>query len=147
MQALDLSYFDRYQRFSILLFRLTFGVHLLIYAGDNVFSYPRMLEFRDFLQGFGVPYPLVAAFVSVYVQFACGLLLILGFKVRLAGFLIFIHFIFALIIAHIGTPYQAYFPAAQLVAVGLFFLLQGAGPISIDARIQKPSSENPPALA
>ena len=147
MQALDLSYFGRYQRYGILILRLTFGVHLLIYAGDNVFSYHRMLEFRDFLHGFGVPYPLLAAFLSVYVQFACGLLLILGFKVRLAGFFIFIHFIFALLIAHVGTPYQAYFPAAQLVAVGLFFLLQGAGPLSIDARTQKPFSESPPALA
>ncbi len=113
-------------------------MHLLIYTGDNVFSYARMLEFRDFLAGFRVPYPLFAAFLSVYVQFTCGLLLLLGYKVRLAGLFIFINFIFALIIAHIGTPYQVYFPAAQLVAVGLFFLLHGAGPVSIVALTQKP---------
>ena len=143
MGVLDLSFFSKFQAYAMLLLRLTFGLHLLIYSGNNVFSYARKLEFRNFLAGFRVPYPLFAAFLLVYAQFTCGLLLLLGYKVRLAGLFLFINLGFALLIAHIGTPYAAYFAAAQLIAMGLFFMLQRAGAYALDARPQKPPPEPP----
>ena len=57
---------------------------------DNVFSHARMLEFRDFLAARQVPWPLVAAHVSVYAQFVCGILYLLGLFVRPAAVLMIV---------------------------------------------------------
>ena len=44
---------------------------------DNVFSWGRMLEFRDFMAQFGFPFPLFCAVLSVIGQFGGGLALVL----------------------------------------------------------------------
>lgn len=138
------DWLDRYREYGPLFIRLAFGFHLIYFTQDNVFSYERMLEFRDFLAVRGVPFPLVGAFVSVYVQFACGILLILGLWVRPVGVLVVVNFIFALLIAHRGQSYEQSFQPIQLIAVGLFFLLHGAGAFSLDRYLRPKTAINRP---
>ncbi|MFD3001718.1 DoxX family protein [Pontibacter toksunensis] len=137
MDAGAFSFFRRHSAYGVLFLRLAIGVFIIYGVQDNVFSWERMLEFRDFLQERGVPYPLLAAHVSVYVQFTCGILLLLGGAVRFVGLLLIINFTAAIFIAHIGQPFQQYYPAAQLIAVGFFFLFNGAGPVSLDAFVTR----------
>ncbi len=125
-----------YRSLAFLLLRLAFCFQLIYGSQDNVLSSERMLEFEKFLTGLQVPYPAIAAPLSVYVQFIGGILLIIGFKIRFAGALIAINFIFALIIAHRGHTYPDMMPAINLLVAGMFFCLAGGGRWTLDKLIQ-----------
>ena len=122
-----------YADWGLLLLRLTFATQLIWGTQDNVFSWEQMLEFRDFLAAHGVPYPLLAAYLSVYAQFLAGLCWIAGLATRLASLIMVINFIAALIIVHIGLPYEQNFPAINLLAVALCLFLTGPGRFSLDS--------------
>lgn len=136
------SFFRRHRAYGTLFLRFAIGVFIIYGVQDNVFHWDRMLEFRDFLDANGVPYPLVAAHVSVYVQFICGILLLLGAAVRWVGLLLIINFTAAIFIVHIGQSFPQYYPAAQLIAVGFFFLFNGAGPVSVDAFLEQKRAQS-----
>jgi putative oxidoreductase len=91
-----------------------------------------MLEFRDFLALHGTPFPLLAANVSVYAQFICGILYLIGWLVRPAALVMIINFIAALLIAHIGLSFEQSFDAWMMLMGSVFFLFSGAGKISVD---------------
>jgi putative oxidoreductase len=112
--------------------RLIIGWRLIDGTQDNVFSWERMLEFRDFLAAHGTPFPLVAANVSVYAQFICGILYLVGWFVRPAAVVMIINFIIALLIAHIGLTFEQSFDAWMMLVGSIFFLFSGAGKISVD---------------
>jgi putative oxidoreductase len=122
------------REYGLFFIRLIVGFHLVYGTVDNVFSYARMLEFRDFLAARGVPWPLVSAHVSAYAQFLCGILFILGAFIRPAAVIMIINFICALLIAHRTGGY----PPAALALIMLFssigFLIHGAGKPSWDER-------------
>jgi putative oxidoreductase len=125
-------YFEARKDFGAVFLRLVIGWRLIDGTQDNVFSWERMLEFRDFLEQHGVIYPIVAAHVSVYAQFICGILYMVGAFVRPAAIIMIINFIAALVIVHIGTTFQQSFDALMMLFGSLFFLFYGGGKISID---------------
>jgi putative oxidoreductase len=96
-----------------------------------------MLEFQKFLGARGVPYPLFAAHLSAYAQFICGFSILFGAFIRLTSIVFIINFIAAIAIAHRGHSFQQMFPALMMIAAGLFFLFHGAGPLSVDAWLEK----------
>ena len=95
-----MNYFQRHREHGLFFIRLIVGFHLTYGTADNVFSSARMLEFSEFLAARGVPLPLVAAHVSAYAQFLCGILFIAGAFVRPAAAVMIVNFICALAIAH-----------------------------------------------
>lgn len=123
---------EKYKEYGVIFIRLIIGFHLVYGTQDNVFSFARMEEFAGFLSVKGVPFPLFSAFLSAYAQFVCGILFILGAFVRLAGLVMIINFIAAIIIAHIGDTYPNTFPALMMLFAAIFFFIHGAGKISID---------------
>jgi putative oxidoreductase len=125
-------HFEERKHFGAIFIRIIIGWRLIDGSQDNVFSWARMLEFRDFLEAHHVPAPLLSANVSVYAQFSCGILYILGAFVRPAAFVMIINFIAALAIAHLGTTFQQSFEALMMLSGSLFFLFYGAGKISVD---------------
>jgi len=131
------DFLDRHREQATLFIRLIVGFHLVYGTQDNVFSWERMLEFERFLAERSVPWPLVAAIVSVYAQFISGLLFILGAATRWAGAVMIINFIAALIIAHRGLSYPANFPPLMMLAAACFFLFHGAGDLSVDAALAR----------
>ena len=128
------EWLERRREYGLFFIRLIIGFHLVYGTADNLFSWARMLEFRDFLAARGTPWPLVAAHVSVYAQLLCGILFILGAFVRPAALVMIINFICALLIAHRAGGY----PPAALALIMLFssvgFLIHGAGKPSWDER-------------
>ncbi|HXG66197.1 MAG TPA: DoxX family protein [Blastocatellia bacterium] len=128
-----MDYFKKRRDYAAIFIRLIVGFHLIYGTQDNVFSYARMLEFKEFLDARGVPFPLYAAHLSVYAQFVCGILYILGAATRYAAVVMIVNFIAALIIAHRNDPYPPMFPALMMLSASLFFLFHGAGRPSIDA--------------
>ncbi|MEP1033321.1 DoxX family protein [Ekhidna sp.] len=122
------------KKYADLPIRLAVGFHLIYGTQDNVFSWGRMLEFRDFLEVYGAPFPLMSAIVSVYAQFTCGILFILGWKVRYAGAVMIFNFIVAILLVHLNDPYPNIYPAISMLAGAIFMMLNGSGSISLDAK-------------
>ena len=134
---LTLSILEKYKEYGVIFIRLIVGFHLIYGTQDNVFSYARMGEFADFLFARGVPFPLCSAFLSAYAQFICGILFIIGLATRYAALVMIINFIAALIIAHIGDTYPNMFPALMMLAAACFFLMHGAGKVSVDSLLER----------
>lgn len=132
-------YFERRKDYGVVFLRIVIGWRLIDGTLDNVLSWARMLEFRDFLAHHGVALPLLAAVVSVYAQFICGILYLTGAFVRPAAVVMIINFIAALFIAHIGTTFEQSFDALMMLAGSAFFLYYGSGPVSFDSWLKKKS--------
>ena len=124
----------RHGDIGLLILRLVAGLHLIWSTQDNVFSWARMLEFRDFLAQFGFVMPLASAVVSVAAQFLCGIAFVLGLWTRFAGAVMAFNFIVAIVMVDALRPYPAAFPALALVAISLCLMFTGAGRWSVDHR-------------
>jgi putative oxidoreductase len=131
------KFFESRKDYGIIFLRLIIGWRLVDGTQDNVFSWARMIEFRDFLEQQGVACPLLAAVVSVYAQFICGLLYMVGLWVRPAALVMIINFIAALIIVHIGTTFQESFAALMMLFGSVFFLFYGAGKLSMEQKFNR----------
>ena len=127
-----LNRLDKFKEYGPIFIRLVIGFHLVYGTQDNVFSYARMEEFAAFLSAHNVPFPLFSAFLSAYAQFICGILFIVGAATRYAALVMIINFIAAILIAHLGDPYPAKFPALMMLAGACFLFLHGAGELSVD---------------
>src|SRR5688572_17770044 len=129
------QYLESKRDYGVLFLRLIIAWRLIDGTQDNVFSWSRMLEFRDFLEQHHVGYPLLAANVSVYAQFVCGILYAIGLFMRPASFVMIINFAVALVVVHLGTTFQQSFEALVMFFSAIFFLFFGAGKISADSLI------------
>ncbi len=129
-----LEYFERHAALGAPILRLFIAFVLIYGTQDNVFSWERMIEFRDFLDRNGFPYPLLSAHVSAYGQFICGILLALGLYTRLAALVMCVNFLVALAMVHVGLPFDANISPLAMFFGSVFFLFHGAGRFSLDAR-------------
>ena len=131
------EFFQRHRDYAPVFLRLIIGSFIIYGVQDNIFSYAQMEEFARFLEARHVPFPLFAAFLSAYVQFICGVSILLGAFVRLTAIPFIVNFIAAVIIAHRADTFSRMFPALLMICVGLFFLFNGAGRLSIDAALER----------
>lgn len=121
---------------ALLALRLFLGAFLIYGVWDNMVSAERMAEFVGFLTGLNCPLPELAAPVSVWAQFAVGVLLIPGLLIRWAGIVLAINFIVAVaLIAPTGASLRDLYPPAILIFIGALFATHGAGRLSVDARV------------
>lgn len=132
--VLRLEYFERRSEFGVLFLRLFIAFVLIYGTMDNVFSWERMLEFRDFLAANGFPYPLLSAHLSAYAQFISGLLILVGLFTRHAALVMIINFLIALGMVHVGLPFNANIAPLAMLFGSLFLLFHGAGPYALDTR-------------
>ena len=126
------KYFESRKEYGVIFLRLVVGWRLIDGTQDNVFSWERMIEFRDFLEQHNVIFPLFCAQVSVYAQFICGILYLIGFMTRTAAVIMIINFVAALLIVHIGLTFEQSFDALMMLFASVFFLFHGPGKFSID---------------
>jgi putative oxidoreductase len=139
---LGFEYFKRHQGYGTIFLRLVIGSFIIWGVQDNIFNYERMEEFAAFLAARNVPYPLFSAFLSVYVQFICGVSILLGAWVRLTSIPLIINFIAAIIIAHLGDSFRNMLPALMMLASCFFFLFNGAGKLSVDEMLESRMRRN-----
>lgn len=118
----------------ILLLRIFVGLRLLYGVMDNILSWEKMIEFAIFLEAHHFTFPTASAIFSVAVQFICGLLVLIGSKIRTASILLTINFIIALVFVHIknGDTVEGMTPALALLFGSLTLIFTGAGRISVD---------------
>ena len=133
MTLVHLDFLKRYSDLSLLLLRLLTGAFLIYGTQDNILSDARMHEFVQFLAKRGFVWPELMAPLSVYAQFICGVLLVLGLLTRWAGLLMTFNFIVAVVMVHWSQDFRGWWPAIVLVFISLHFALHGAGRYSLDA--------------
>jgi putative oxidoreductase len=115
--------------------RLMLGAFLIWGVWDNIVSPARMSEFRNFLAFHGFPLPDLAAPLSVWAQFICGVAFIAGVATRWAGLLCAVNFAVAVAMVDAKLGIRGAFPAACLILFGLIFATIGAGRYSADATL------------
>jgi putative oxidoreductase len=125
------QFFESRKDYGAFFLRLIIGWRLIDGTQDNVFSWDRMLEFSIFLEQNNFAYPLAAAIVSVYAQFICGVLYIIGLFVRPAAIVMIINFLVALLTIHLGTTFIESFQALIMFFGSIFFLFNGPGKLSL----------------
>ena len=118
-----LNWVQKNRDIGIFLFRLFIGARLVYGVSDNVFHWEHMVAFKDFLDKFHFPFPLASAIVSVSVQFTAGLLLFVGYKIRLSSLVLILNFLVALFMVHHNDSFEAMTPALAMLfgCVVLFF--------------------------
>jgi putative oxidoreductase len=136
-RILRLEFLEKYKEYGPIFLRLLVGPFIIWGVQDNILSHAQMEEFANFLAARGVPYPMFAAYLSVYAQFVCGLSILLGAFVRLTSIVMIINFIAAIAIAHRGDTFRGMFAALMMIAVALFFLFHGAGRLSVDEYLER----------
>jgi putative oxidoreductase len=122
---------------AIVFLRVFFAAILIYGTQDNVFSNAQMMEFRDFLDRQGFPLPLASAYLTVYAQFVCGILIAMGALTRPAGLLMVINFVVALVMVHVGLPFSANIAPMSMLGLAIFFAIHGSGRPSVDAWIRQ----------
>jgi putative oxidoreductase len=126
----------RFGELGLLLLRWVTGAFLIHQSHDNVISATRMDEFEKFMVQFGFWAPELMAPLSVYAQFTCGILFILGLLTRWAGLVTPFNFVVAVWMVHWTQDFQGWWPALILVFLGLLFATAGAGRYALDHRIE-----------
>ena len=124
---------------TLMLLRVVTGAFLVHGTLDNVLSNERMQEFVVFLTQNGFPVPHLMAPLSVYAQFICGALLVLGLLTRWAGAIIAFNFVVAVVMVHWHQDFRGWWPALVLVLLGLHFMAQGGGRFALDAVLARKS--------
>lgn len=132
---LDPVVLDRWSDLSLAGLRILTGVFLVYGTQDNVFSAAQMEEFVRFLTAHNFVLPELMAPLSVWAQFICGILLVLGLLTRWAGLVIAFNFVVAVWMVHWPEDLRGWWPAIVLVFLGLHFATRGAGRWSLDARL------------
>lgn len=125
---------------ALLVLRVLVGAFLMWGTWDNVVSAERMQEFVGFLTAMQCPMPELAAPVSVYAQFVCGALILLGLLTRWAGLVMTFNFIVAVALLTLGggeSDFRALFPPLVMIAIPLVLATHGAGRYAVDALLNR----------
>lgn len=123
--------------FGLLALRLLTGSFLMWETLDNIISAERMAEFVGFVGHHGFIMPELMAPLSVYAQFTCGALILVGALTRAASLVMVFNFIVALAMVHWGGDFRNWWPALVLVFIPLHFALAGPGRWSVDHWLEK----------
>lgn len=128
------GYLNNHPGIGIFILRLFTGVRLIYGVIDNVLNWDRMIEFKDFLEQFRFPLPLISAIVSVYAQLFAGISYLLGWQIRYAAILMIINFTIAVLMVHWGQTFDQMTSPLSMLFISVLLLFQGAGKYSLDRK-------------
>jgi putative oxidoreductase len=117
----------------LLVTRLVIGSFLIWGVWDNIVSAARMAEFVDFVRRHDFPIPEIAARLSVWAQFLCGVGFVTGFAIRWAGLVCAINFAVAVAMVDSNLGVRGALPSTCLILFGLIFATIGGGRFGADA--------------
>jgi len=132
-----LNELHKFEDAMLLLLRLTIGAFLIWGVWDNISDPRQMATFVTFLHGHGFPVAHVAAPLSVYAQFFCGVAFILGGLTRWAGLLCAANFAVAIAMVDYKLGIRGAFPATCLVLIGVYLAARGGGRFAVDTWLER----------
>ena len=129
--------FVKMKEYAPLPLRMIFVYYLFTALKSQVYAPSTINSFAENLEGLNWPMPLVLAWIGSYTVLIGYVLIIVGFKIRYAAIPIIIYFAVASFGFHFaqGHSVKDAMPALILMALGIFFLFNGAGKPSIDEGI------------
>ena len=89
-------------------------------------------EFSHFLKANGFPVPTLCAVLSVFDQFICAVLILIGYKTRFAAFILVFNFILAIVMVHLNDSIEVMTPALAMLFISVGLLFTGAGKWAIE---------------
>ena len=131
MNIVPHQWLDQNKDVGVLLLRAFVGLRLIYGVTDNVISWEHMKAFEGFLAANSFPLPLISAVLSVYAQLICGLMILIGFHIRIAALIMVINFLIALVMVHRTDTVEGMTPALAMLFSSLLFLFYGAGKIAV----------------
>jgi len=127
--------------FATLLLRVWVGLHLALAHG-----WPKAADPQAFLSGVvqRLPLPTLSGWFAILAELVGGVCLALGLRTRLAAGAVLLVMLGAAFVAHADDPWvgSKEFPLTYAV-IALFFLAQGGGPLSLDARLARRRRRSP----
>jgi putative oxidoreductase len=115
----------------LLALRIFIGLRIIIGASDNIISWERMMEFSEFLKVNNFPVPTFCAVLSVYAQFICAILIVIGYKTRFAAAVLVFNFIVAIVMVHLSHSIERMTPALAMLFISIALLFTGSGKYSL----------------
>jgi uncharacterized membrane protein YphA (DoxX/SURF4 family) len=91
-----------------------------------------MSDVITYFESLNLPLPEAAAYLSVYSQFLCSILIGIGWFVRHASTVMVFNFIIAIVFAHIGDSITGSFAAIALLTISANLACFGPGRFSVD---------------
>ena len=135
---------DRFEDLALFALRAVTGLFLIYQSHDNLLSSARMDEFEAFMAQFGFWRPDVLAPFAIFWQVAAGIGFLTGLFVRPLGLITAFQFIVAVWMVHWTQDFAAWWPAAILIFLGLYFAARGSGRYGLDTVLARRRS---PAFA
>ena len=122
---------------AFLALRLGVGAFLVWGVWDNITSAEHMATFVAFLRQFGFPMPELLAPFDVWLQFAIGVLFVLGLATRWAGLACALNFVVAIVMVDHLQGWRGSFGSQCLVLIGLVLATHGPGRFSVDRMLER----------
>lgn len=132
---------DSFRDFGLMLFRLFLGGRIFLGVWDNVMDSSKMAEFASFLDSYNVPYPNLAAPLSVYAQLICGILIVFGLQTRFVALLMIINFLVAFFVVDRHLSLEQMTPALAMLFGAILLLFEGGGRYSLDDFFDRKKTE------
>ena len=136
------KYFEKRKDYGAIFLRLVIGWRLIAGVLAYAIQSKPISEVSGYFTELKLPVPVAGAYLSVYAQFICGILFVIGLWVRPAAIVMVINFTIAILAAHLHDSVEKSFAAWVLLGASLFFLFNGAGKISIDSTNANTSLKN-----
>jgi len=121
----------------LLWLRILAGAGIAYHGYGKIFG-GKMEFMTQVVAEMGFQYPAYFAWGAALSEFVGGLLLMLGFATRLAGFFVLVTMGVAIFVRHAADPFAAKELACVYAAIAGTLFLTGAGKISFDGFISKP---------
>lgn len=115
--------------------RVVLGLGLALGHGKD--KLPPSDAFIGYLDGIGLPFPTVMAWLTLFAEFVCGLLLALGLITRFSALAILITMTVALLMAHGGQSFSDRELPILYLAATIPFFVGGAGRFSFDRFLKR----------
>ncbi len=130
MQAIE-NILISVQGFIYLFFRVGFGALLFSHG------WPKLMNMAGFIENvgkMGLPLPMVSGPLAMASEVLGGILIILGFKSRIAASVALITFLVATFVVHANDPWQKKEFALVYALMCLAVMASGSGKFSIDKK-------------
>ena len=125
---------DRIKDYAPVAIRIIFLLYFILALKAQVYLPSNAEKFGENLAGMGIPFAPFMGYLATYSIFVAHLMVVIGFKVRLAAIPEVICFLVAVFGYHVaeGHGISKTMPASVMLAMSLFLLLNGAGKPSLD---------------
>lgn len=142
MQKIN-QFFEARKACGAIFLRLVIGWRVIAGVWPYVGRSKTLSEVESYFSSLHLPIPSLSAYLSVYGQFVCAILFIIGLWVRPAALVMIINFTVAIIAVHLYDGIEKSFAAWVMLTASVFLLFNGAGKVSMDNYFLKSSNSKP----